>query len=106
MWKRHAFGISRRAHRAASIEPHSYECGNHIRPLHLSIAHPASIEPHSYECGNGARRAFGLSEARGLQLSHIHMNVETREVAEALADFLDASIEPHSYECGNATTEY
>ena len=36
-----------------------------------------------------------------LQLSHIHMNVET------LGEYLDivipqiASIEPHSYECGN-----
>ena len=61
----------------ASIEPHSYECGNTLREDQATPFAIASIEPHSYECGNQV--------------------IATRE---RLALF--ASIEPHSYECGNA----
>ena len=62
----------------------------------------ASIEPHSYECGN-VFRSRDLAALGGLlQLSHIHMNVETeRKVARDALLHLKASIEPHSYECGN-----
>ena len=39
----------------ASIEPHSYECGNEHQRRTLLLETDASIEPHSYECGNGEK---------------------------------------------------
>ncbi len=85
----------------------------------------ASIEPHSYECGNGALAAIFVAPKLLLQLSHIHMNVETSTARLLTAQLPKlqlshihmnvetgrgcprkapgdgASIEPHSYECGN-----
>ena len=63
---------------SASIEPHSYECGNFVvAEFGRAHAQVASIEPHSYECGNAV--LFNTKSAA-----------------------LSASIEPHSYECGNS----
>ena len=61
---------------AASIEPHSYECGNWPYLAKTSASVGASIEPHSYECGNDLAGVSVLTLSE-LQLSHIHMNVET-----------------------------
>ena len=63
---------------------------------------PASIDPHSYECGNSSPAVSNASRSRSLQLSHIHMNVETLEPERLEVGIQQwASIEPHSYECGN-----
>ena len=61
----------------ASIEPHSYECGNFICQYEIPGADGASIEPHSYECGNLEPGVQKQILGTALQLSHIHMNVET-----------------------------
>ncbi len=42
-----------------------------------NLAASASIEPHSYECGNRRSVHPHCGSNMLLQLSHIHMNVET-----------------------------
>ena len=48
--------------------------------------------------------AYGVTFDATLQLSHIHMNVETCRIRHRLLKAYVASIEPHSYECGNTKT--
>ena len=109
----------------ASMEPHSYECGNshrrcHIqytqallqwsrtltsaeisRPSHLLKSDwPASMEPHSYECGNRPFLAdpFPFGQCfNGAALLRVRKSHDQVNYAAHMR----ASMEPHSYECGN-----
>ena len=61
-----------------SIEPRSYERGNlSVARVDEMIARLTSIEPRSYERGNPRATCRNWRARKGLQLSHVPMNVET-----------------------------
>ncbi len=71
-----------------SIEPRSFKRGN-LAPC----AHPVgylspSIEPRSFKRGNFVSGAEYTFDAEGLQLSHVHSNVETTPCNKKLLPFV------------------
>ncbi len=89
----------------ASIEPRSYERGNQPVACKNCSTILASIEPRSYERGNVTIIAGRVAREDWLQLSHVHMNVETSRREVAPRGGVNASIEPRSYERGNSGLE-
>ena len=88
--------------RKASIEPRSFKRGNVFQPLaHGGAVEAASIEPRSFKRGNTRTLIDQWKDYLRLQLSHVHSNVETRDLLNKMKTRKRASIEPRSFKRGN-----